>query len=91
MIFSDSRYVDGVLSKPYRKFSNTYEQTVYRTWPSYNIDFFYHTFTEVDRVEELASTYLGSPDLWWRIMDVNPDILNPFNIVPGTQLRIPSE
>lgn len=91
MIFSDSRYVDGSLAKIYRAFSNTYEQTVYREWPSYNVDFFYYTYTEIDRIDELAATYLGSPDLWWRIMDINPNLLNPFEIPAGTQVRIPSE
>jgi hypothetical protein len=91
MIYADSRYIDGTLAKVYRSFSDTYEQTVYRTWPSYAIDFFYYTVTEIDRIEELAATFLGSPDLWWRIMDINSNVLNPFEIPAGTQLRIPSE
>jgi hypothetical protein len=28
--------------------------------------------------------------LWWRILDVNPEIINPQEITPGTQLRIPN-
>lgn len=91
MIYADSRYIDGTLSKVYRSFSNTYEQTVYRTWPSYSVDFFYYTVTDIDRIEDLAGTYLGSSDLWWRIMDINPNILNPFEIPAGTEIRIPSE
>jgi nucleoid-associated protein YgaU len=42
-----------------------------------------------DRIDYLASIYLGSAVLWWKILDVNPEINNPFNIAPGTVLRIP--
>jgi len=28
--------------------------------------------------------------MWWEIMDINPEILDPFTITPGTQLRIPN-
>ena len=91
MIYSDSRYIDGSLSKPFRALTNTYEQTVYRAWPGYSMSYFPYTVTEIDRIEDIAAIHLGSPDLWWKIMDLNPDILNPFEIPPGTQLRIPSE
>jgi nucleoid-associated protein YgaU len=91
MIYSDSRYLDGALPVVYREYSGNHEQAVYRTWPSYTVDYRYYTVNEIDRIEGIASKFLGNPELWWMIMDVNPEILNPFEIPPGTQLRIPNE
>ena len=42
-----------------------------------------------DRIDRVADQYLGSPDKWWQIMDVNPEVPNPASIAPGTILRIP--
>ena len=44
-----------------------------------------------NRIEEIAGKTLGKPHLWWQIMDINPDVLNPFELTPGLQLRIPRE
>jgi hypothetical protein len=41
-------------------------------------------------MDMVAASLLGSPDLWWRIMDYNPEIIDAFNIPIGTVLRIPS-
>jgi LysM domain len=90
MIYSDSRYIDGVLPVVYREYSQSHEQAVYRTWPSYTVDYLIYTVNEIDRIEGIATRFLGDPELWWRIMDINPEILNPFEIFPGTQLRIPN-
>jgi Ca-activated chloride channel family protein len=47
--------------------------------------------TENDRIENIATKTLGNPNLWWQIMDINPDVLDPFTLKPGLQLRIPRE
>lgn len=43
--------------------------------------------TEGDRCDLLATTYYGTPELWWFIATVNK--LSGNNIPVGTQLRIP--
>ena len=43
---------------------------------------------ETDRIDNVATRFYGEPNLWWVILDMNPEILNPQNIPPGTQLRI---
>jgi len=91
MIYSDSRYIDGSLPVVYREYSGNYEQAVYRLWPSYSSEYAWYTVNEVDRIEGIAAYFLGSPELWWKIMDINPEVLNPFEIPAGTQLRIPNE
>ena len=43
--------------------------------------------TQGDRCDLLATTYYGTPELWWFIATVNK--LSGNNIPVGTQLRIP--
>ena len=43
--------------------------------------------TEGDRCDLLATTYYGTPELWWFVATVNK--LSSNNIPVGTQLRIP--
>ena len=43
--------------------------------------------TEGDRCDLLATTYYGTPELWWFIATVNK--LSTNNIPAGKQLRIP--
>ena len=43
--------------------------------------------TECDRCDLLATTYYGTPNLWWFVATVNK--LSSNNIPVGTQLRIP--
>ena len=91
MIYLDSRYADGPLFKAYDSRTNTYELTVLRSFPSYKVTYFSYTWVETDRLDRLALRFLGASTLWWQIMDINPGIIDPLTIVPGTVLRIPSE
>ena len=91
MIYLDSRYVDATLTKTYNPRRGSYELVAYRNWPSYKVSFFYHEWKETDRLDVLALRYLGKTDLWWQIMDINPEIIDTIDIAPGTQMRIPNE
>lgn len=46
-------------------------------------------FKEGQSFEELAATHLGDANLWWRIADINPQVLWPDEIASGTRIRIP--
>lgn len=89
MIYLDSRYVDGTVFKAYDSRTDKYQLTVFRNFPSYSVTFLIYEWVETDRIDDIALQFLGKADLWWQIMDLNPEILDPFNITPGTQLRIP--
>jgi hypothetical protein len=91
MIYLDSRYADATLTKTYNPRRDSYELVAYRKWPSYQVAFFYHQWKETDRLDVLALRYLGKPDLWWQILDINPEIVDTFDIPLGTQVRIPNE
>jgi hypothetical protein len=89
LIYSDSRYADGIVLKALDARSNTPRTTVYRRFPSYTSQFFHYTWVEGDRIEAVATDLLGSPDAWWRIMDLNPEVIDPFEIPIGTVIRVP--
>jgi hypothetical protein len=91
MIYLDSRYADGVLFIAQEPKSSDYMLSVFRTFPTYNTSYYYYEVTENDRIEGIATKTLGRPHLWWQIMDINPEVLNPFSLTPGLQLRIPRE
>ena len=90
MIYTDSRYATGSINYINDARLNKNQLSVYRTFPSVITKFLAYTWTSNDRIDVLAAEFLGSSSLWWKIMDVNPEIANPFSIEPGTVLRIPS-
>lgn len=48
-----------------------------------------HEYVTGERLDTLADTYYRRPDLWWYILDYNPQISDPTNIPSGTIIRIP--
>ena len=49
----------------------------------------FHTVVAGDRVDLIASRYLGRAELWWIVCDYN-DIFFPLELEVGAVLRIPS-
>ncbi|WP_409238344.1 hypothetical protein [Streptomyces sp. PA5.6] len=48
-----------------------------------------YRWAEDDRVDSVAADYYQDPTQWWRIADVNPQILDWTSVAPGTIVRIP--
>lgn len=90
MIYSDSRYASGTVLKAQDARTGEYVTAVYRDWPVIRSPFYHYTWVEGDRIDRVADLLLGSPSFWWRIMDLNPEYLDPFTIPVGTTIRIPS-
>ena len=90
MIFTDSRYATGRLAKTIDARSGLPNATVFRQFPTATSTFFYYTWTQRDRIDVVAHNLLGDPNLWWLIMDYNPEVINPFDIPIGAVLRIPN-
>ena len=91
MIFSDSRYADGTLITAYDSRKQNYAVGVLRQFPSETSSFYHYTWTASDRIDLVALKLLGDVELWWRIMDYNPEINDPVHIAAGTVLRIPRD
>ena len=90
MIFADSRYSNGNVTKVQDPRTDTYRLAVYRKFPSSKASFYYYTWVENDRIDKVATDLLGSPTFWWKIMDFNPEYIDPFSIPIGADIRIPS-
>lgn len=41
------------------------------------------------RLDRVSAKLVGSPELWWVLMDGNPDILDPLSIVTGSTVVLP--
>ena len=89
MIYVDSRYADGNVIAI--ETSSGPSIAVLRQFPDDSSRFYGYVWKEKDRIDLVANLLLGSPSLWWRIMDFNPEVINPFAITVGTVLRIPSD
>lgn len=89
MIYTDSRYADGVVVRSFDARKSSYGVTLFRQFPEGVSEFYYYTWTQRDRIDLVANEFLGDPNLWWVIMDYNPEIVNPLDIPLGTVLRIP--
>jgi len=90
MIYLDSRYADATVFKAWDSRKSQYNLTCFRNFPSYRRNFFMYEYVEKDRLDTLAQKFLNNPGLWYEILDINPEIINPNEIAPGTLLRIPN-
>jgi hypothetical protein len=96
MIYSDSRYSnpvtnpDGTIPKAWDAKRQEYHVVIRRNFPVYSTKFYLYEWKDGDRLDNLANKFLGNSQYWWKIMDLNPEIINPTTIVPGTLLRFPS-
>ena len=49
-----------------------------------------YSVAEGDRLDQLAYRFYSDSRKYWLILDANPEILNPFELLqPGRQIRIP--
>ena len=90
MIFTDSRYSDGLIARVYDKRRNAYNASVFREFPEAVANFYYYVWGEGDRLDIVANKFLGSSALWWQLLDFNPEIIDGFDIKTGTVIRIPN-
>lgn len=48
-----------------------------------------HPVANMDNLSDLAYDYYGDSKWWWVIGDVNDMIMDPFELIPNTNLIIP--
>jgi hypothetical protein len=48
-----------------------------------------HIYSQGERLDALSFRYYDRSDLWWLIVEHNPEVDDFTNIIPGTVLRIP--
>jgi hypothetical protein len=89
MLYTDSRYASGIVSRAFDARNSTFNISLFRQFPEASSEFYYYVWTQRDRIDLVAAEFLGDPTLWWVIMDYNPELPNPLDIPIGSTLRIP--
>ena len=90
MIFADSRYADGNFFRAFNSQKNQYDVVIFRESVNLTATYSYYTWVEGDRLDLIANEFFGDSNSWWKIMDFNPEIIDPLEIPIGYQLRIPN-
>lgn len=88
MITPNSRYATAKLTTE----EVDGKSTIYILPPNQQVTVFtytYYTVTFADRIDSIATAYLGNPTLWYKIAQVNPQILDWLNLEAGMVIRIP--
>ena len=62
---------------------------IYRKFPKGNIKYIKYTWQASDQLPLVAHRFNLGTKFWWEIADINPKILDVFDIYPGTEIRIP--
>lgn len=90
MIERVSRYYTGPLAQLKDKYQEKYNIYVFRKFnTSTEVSYIEYTYKEGDSLAAIAETYGKGAKYWWEIMEINPEIADPFYIPTGTILRVP--
>jgi hypothetical protein len=89
-IFQGSRYEYSVIDFVSVKENSDSNPIVFYAFEDLgSFNYTEHTYILGERLDTIAHLYYRRSDLWWIILDYNPEITDPQNIKPGTVLRIP--
>ena len=90
-IYSGSRYETVTVDYFTKEESGrSYPIVFYPIGALNQISYVTHIYTPGETLHYLSQKYFKRPDLWWTIVEYNPEITDFFNIPSGTLLRIPS-
>lgn len=89
MISLQSRYADADVTFVLEPKTQTTRATAFRPTPDIVATYRVHRWSEGDRWDFLAQEYLDAPTEWWRILDANPQIIDPTSMVAGMAVYIP--
>lgn len=90
MITANSRYSTSTVSRMTDSRGATRNTITLSSPASRTISYTSYRVVDGDTIQAIAFRALGDPTQWWRIADVNPEILAWYALVPGTVIRIPS-
>ena len=89
MIYIGSRYQQSPVTYMLDGRTGRTHPTVLRTQPAASPAGDITRWDYGARIDVYGSALYSDPEQWWRVMDVNPEILDPASMDPGTPLRIP--
>ena len=90
MIERVSIYYDGSLTQTPDKYTGEYIISVFRRFAdSQQVNYITYTWKDGDNLSVLSEVFGVGYKYWWEIMEINPEIQDPFDITEGTILRVP--
>jgi hypothetical protein len=90
MIERVSRYYDGSLTQTEAKYTGEYVISVFRNFAdNQTVNYVSYTWKDGDSLSNLSEVFGVGAKYWWEIMEINPEIQDPFDITEGTILRVP--
>jgi hypothetical protein len=89
MIGPNSRYSDSLLVTEEQPDGNDVIVITPSDATAYTFNYSLYIVNVSDRIDTLANAFLGDSTKWWLIADANPEVMNWFNLSPGTVIRIP--
>jgi nucleoid-associated protein YgaU len=89
MIFQGSRYAGTEVIDPVNSTGEHPRVLALRRIPE-TPGMFEHVVMEGERLDQLSSRFYGDPKKFWLLLDANPQVLNPFELLrPGQRIRVP--
>ena len=89
-LYRSSRYADdNARDIMLVKDDGSQTRTVYRRPPTQPAGTSFYVWRSGDRIDRVAAWAVGDPQQAWRILDINPEVLNAHSIEPGTRIRLP--
>jgi len=89
MVFNGSRYTGTPIVGPDEAEKNPRRALGLRSIPRTPGALIY-AVVEGERLDHLANRFYSEPQKYWLILDANPDVLNPFELLQtGRQIQIP--
>lgn len=89
-IGADSRYTTASIVTAVGPDEETRQEMRVAFPASRLITYTYYRTLDGERVDTIANDFYGRGDLWWKIADANPEILDWLDVEPGTILRVPN-
>lgn len=89
MIKANSRYAANPVSVTTGEDGKTRRVIVQRAPESFAATIQDYVWEDGDHLDELAYFAYGEPELWWKIAEINPEIMDWAEVPIGTAIRIP--
>jgi nucleoid-associated protein YgaU len=91
MIFTGSRYIGVEVTNPINAQGTSPRVLALRVIPP-TAGVLEHVVTEGTRLDQLAAQLYAEPTKYWLILDANPEVLNPLELLTaGRRIRIPQD
>lgn len=89
-INADSRYTSAVVTTGIGPDGETRQEMRVAFPVSRLITYTFYRMVDGERIDTIAYDFYGRGDLWWKIADANPEILDWMDVEPGTVIRVPN-